>query len=369
MRRLWLLVFAPTAAVLAGLAVAACNDPVSRLPTLPSPPGISGLQISGPDSIAPGQTVQYNAVIRFADGTVKVSSPGTALQWVATPLLQVKSAGLVTAGQLRGDAAIAVTTGGGAARIVATRELVVVPDGTYRMVGIVSDAGDSASRVANARVTVSPGSLATTTDFEGRYRLYGVPANATIQVTKDGYLPFSESVQLSAHSTRDFSLDFTGPRLSLNGPYTLVIDFTGRCSSGPLSPALQRRSYDAVLNQSGSTVEVTLTEPRFRLNTIGGGNKFSGRVEATGATFLLPYYDPYYYLYYAPSYYPGIAERLNDGSFLIIQGSTVTTGSAAGLSGEMAGSLANWDSRFPRGNSGPLTSCASSNARFTLTPR
>lgn len=369
MRRLSFII-APAAAAFVGLAVA-CNSPTSSLPTTPSPPGFAGLQISGPGSIAPGQAAQYTALISLQDGTTKSSSPGTPLRWSAgSSLLQVNAAGIVTAGQQLGDATILAVIGGGGNSGFATKEVVVVPDGTYRMVGIVSEGGDPASRVANARVTVSPGSLVTTTDFEGRYRLYGVPANATVQVTKEGYLPSSESVQLSAHSTRDFSLDLTGPRLSLNGPHTLVIDISGKCSgNGPLLPALQRRSYEAVLTQLGAAVEVTLTEPRFRLNTIGGGNRFAGRVDATGATFLLPDYDSYYYPYYAPSYYPGIAERLSDGSFLVIQGAAVTTGSAAGLSGEMAGTFSNWDSRFPRGGLSPLTSCASSNARFSLTPR
>jgi hypothetical protein len=370
MRRLSLLFIAPITAALAVLAVA-CNNPTSRLPTTPSPPGFAGLQISGPSSIAPGQSAQYTALVSLQDGTTKSSSPATALRWTAgNSLLQVNAAGVATAGQQLGDATILAIIGGGGNSGFGTKEVVVVPDGTYRMVGIVSEVGDPDIRVPGARVTVSPGSLVTTTDFEGRYRLYGVPANATVQVTKEGYLPSSESVQLSAHATRDFSLDLTGTRLSLNGPYTLVIDISGRCSNaGPLSPALQRRSYEAVLTQVGATVEVTLTEPRFRLNTIGGGGRFGGRVDAGGASFLLPDYDPYYYPYYAPSYYPGIAERLSDGSFLVIQGSAVTTGSAAGLSGEMDGSLSNWDSRFPRGDLSPRASCVSATARFTLTPR
>jgi hypothetical protein len=74
--------------------------------------------------------------------------------------------------------------------------------------------------------------------------------------------------------------------------------------------------------------------------------------------------------YYGPESYPNIAERLPDGTFLVIQGQVVTTGSATGLSGPMnTAGLMRWDQRFPTSSSF-LGGCFSqSKLRFTLTPR
>ena len=369
MRRLSYVVGTLALAGLAGL-IAACSEPTSRSPTTPSPPGVLSMVIIGPSTIAPGQSAQFTVEIRMADGTTKIPSPGTAVQWSTSgPLLQVNAAGLATVGQLRGDVTITAAVGTGNNRRQATKEVVILPSGTFRMVGFVSEAGFSTVPVASARVEVTPGSLVATTSFDGTYRLYGVPPDANVQVTKSGYFPFTQAIQLTAHSTRNFPLALSGTRLSLAGPYTLTMDLAGVCSSSrPLPVALQRRTYDAVLTQNGASAEVVLTEPRFRLNSLGQGNRFSGRVDSTGATFALPSFDAYYYPYYG-STYPSIAERLADGTILVAQGTAVTTGSAAGLSGNMDAGFYNWDSRFPASNSTVLGFCVSQAARFTLTPR
>ena len=94
-------------------------------------------------------------------------------------------------------------------------------------------------------------------------------------------------------------MDLSGPRPMLGGPYTLTIDVVSPCPNG-LSPDLQHRRYDAFVSQNGPAVEVELTEPRFRLNSLGRGNKFTGRSLGNGVTFTLRPYAifGYYYYYY-----------------------------------------------------------------------
>ena len=140
----------------------------------------------------------------------------------------------------------------------------------------------------------------------------------------------------------------------------------------PAPPPCLRISSTAgttpVVTQNGPVLDVTLTEPIFRINSTSRGNRFSGRAGAAGAIFTLESYYSYYYSYYGPIGYPNVAERLSNGTFLVVDGLAVTTGSAAGLSGQMSGGFANFDSRFPT-SAFFLGGCFSSSLQFTLTPR
>ena len=352
------------------LTALACSDPTSQLPTAPTAPGVTGLQLEGPSSIAPGQSAQLVAAIRLADGTTKQPSLSTPVQWFSsnTNILRVSSTGLATGVQV-GEARITVFYGTGISMRQATKEFIVVPAGTYRLTGMITEAGFPSVSVIGARVEVMPGSLAAITGLDGRYTLYGVPSDSVVTISKAGYTTVSQALQLTAHATRNFVLALSGPRFMIAGPYTLTIDVTGSCSSStPLSASLQLRSYEAVITQTGPEIFVTLTEPRFRINPIGKGNKFIGRAGTDGVTFTLDAFDPYYYYYYQ-TYYPSVAERLSDSTILVPWGTVFATGSTTSLSGSMQGGIYRWDARFPAYNSNVVSSCDSPAIKFTLTPR
>jgi carboxypeptidase family protein len=349
----------------------ACGYPDSRIPTSPGAPSISSLEISGPASVAPGQSAQFSVTIRLSDGTRKSASPDTKVKWQACCLsfVRVDASGLVTAPQQVGDTTLTaeVSTAGGVRR--STKEVSILPDGTYRMVGVVNDAEFPAVPIAGARVEVTPGPVVATTDFGGQYRLYGVPAEADVRVTRDGYAPIVQSLRLTAHVTRNFQLAADGQRLNLTGKYTLAIDVNGCQSSRPVTPDLQHRRYEAVLTQQGPTVDVTLTEPRFRLNSVGRGNRFSGTVDSAGATFTLRgYAGDYYYYHYGSEDYPDLMEQLPDGTILNAYGKVVATASAGVLSGQtsVGGALSNWDWRVPMK---PVFVGGCSSVQLTLTRR
>jgi hypothetical protein len=356
MRRLSLIGGA-LAIVLVGLVPACGGDPATKNPVGPSAPSAGGLQITGPGSIAPGQSAQFIAETRLSDGTVKL----LAAQWRSsnTSVLQVTSSGLATAGQNSGDATVTADL----PPRRSTKEVIVVPDGTYRLVGSVREA-DAPLPIAGARVEVSGTSLAATTDFGGQYRLYGVPAAAEIRVTANGYLPVAQTIQLTAHGTQNFQLSLSAPRISLNGPFTVTIDAAGTCAGNPELPSnLQRRTYEASVTTTGSFVDVRLTEPRFRVS-FGQGNQFTGRADPASVTFNL--FALYAYAYY---YYPSVAERLPDNTILVPFGTATTSRTNGGVSGTMNGGMNNYDSRFPAFNSAILGRCSSNGIRFTLTPR
>lgn len=352
-----------TVAAMSVAVVMACDQPTTNLPTTPSQVAAAGLVISGPDSVAPGQSVQFAANVRMPNGTVKAAANLSNVVWRSSngSVLQVSASGLATARQPQGEASVIAAMG----QFQSTREVVILPNGTFRVVGTVVEADTPGLPVAGARVEVAGTSVAATTDFIGGYRLYGVPAQADILVSANGYLTHQQRLQLTGHTSQQIRLSLDGPRLSLTGPYTLTIDLSSStCSS--LSPELRQRSYDATLAQSGSTIDVVLTEPRFRI--IGGkGNRFTGRATSGGATFTLAPYSVYYY-YYGLSSYPDVAERLSDGTHLVVSGQVTTSGSAAGLTGALTGGGTRWDSRFPN-VAFPLGGCFTGSHQFTLTPR
>ena len=363
-----LLLSALLAIAAVGLFVACNDDPATNFPTRPSASPFAAIQVIGPDSVAAGQTAQFVASIRQIDGTTKSATSLPNLRWRSSnsSVVGVSNTGLVTVPPTAKGEAIITADIAPQGIIRGTRELVVQPAGTYRIVGSVREADAPGVGVPGARVEVIPGPNSTITDQAGLYRLYGVPPQSTIRITATGYDTLDQPLELSANATRHFSLNVNGPRLSLNGPYTIAVDTVTSCS---LNSALQHRTYEAMLTTTGTSIDVVLTEPRYRLNSIGRGNRFTGRVLGGGATFTLePYYD-YYYPYYGPFYYPSVAERLGDNTYLVVAGEAMTGGTSSGLTGTLAnGSITQWDSRFPNFPR-LLGSCFANNIQFSVTPR
>lgn len=338
------------AAACAALFVA-CNQ---RFTNVTQTQQISGdAVLVGPDSVAPGQSARFAVQVRMSDGTVKEPSPSTRAQWFSSndSVFHVDSNGLVTASQTPGEAILSVSLTVGSRPKNLSKVIDVMPDGTFRVAGFVTEADPPHLPVPGAHVTVTPGSLATTTASDGRYTLFGVPATGTLQVALDGYQTVSIALQLSANATQNvqLQLSLTGSPLNLSGNYALAVDVVGACANLPAD--LQHRRYDAVLTQNGTEVDVLLTEPRFKLGLSGKGNGFSGRARAASVTFTLDDFDSYYYYYNGPSAYPSVAERLSDGTILVPAGVFTLTGSAASLSGSANGFsfLSHWTSAFPHG--------------------
>jgi hypothetical protein len=552
-------------------AAAACDQPETRIPTSPSAPSLSGIEIVGPASVAPGGTTQLTARVRLDDGRLKTGSRATDIRWRSsdTSVMTVSSTGLVTAVAKQGDANVVAELPVGTGSRMATKEVVVLPEGTFRLVGQVRRQGASTPvLIPGARVEVTSGAAVAITNDEGRYRLYGVPPIADVRVSAEGYDTQTFHVELAGNATRDFALSLTAdspppvafrklspssgsgglsgavtllweavtganffvcwdttnngrcdttwstnggatsrmlsglapgtyywqvraeasssaaeadngtwwsytvgagtpppfgklspspgsigvstdvelrwmpvtgvsfrvcldttnngscdatwwtngsgtsrtaagltpgtyywqvradsstssteadsgawwsftvvPIPSLAGNYTLLIDVVGSCTgfSTPLPTVLQHRSYDAVVTQSGSDLDVLLTSPQFRVSYGGRGNHFGGVVTSGGASFDLGTFDLAYYWayynYYAESY-PSVVERLSSGGFLVLEGSVDTTRSAAaGLSGTTTSlALLQFDSTFPALTSSVLAGCSGTHT-FRMIPR
>jgi len=138
------------------------------------------LAVSGPSSVPPGQSAELHGnrgQLRWI-----LPRPTASASWNSSDpeVLTVSHQGIATAHRI-GDVALTASLDG----LQGTMAVVVVPAGTYRLSGQVRDVERNAG-VSGARVEVVAGSttgLATTTDVEGRYRLFGVPGAIRIRVS------------------------------------------------------------------------------------------------------------------------------------------------------------------------------------------
>jgi hypothetical protein len=335
----------------------------------PAPPpqvahSIASVQIDGPSSVAPGGSAQFRAMARMTDGTTREVTDGVSWR-SSNAATKVDTGGTVT-GQFRSEANLIVTVNRpNLTPATATREVIVVPDGTFRVIGRITDAVTPSVPIAGARVEVVAGAagLAATTDDGGQYRLYGVPPDASIAVTKFGFETQIVRLPSAAHQTLNFQIRFSSAPPNMAGTYRLTIAAETCPGSSLLPTELRERNYTATILQTGPSLTVVLSGATFQRNGPVDRNTFFGTIDSSGAVFTLA--NKYAYTFYGPQI-PDIVEVLPDSSFLIVEGRTVTLLTATGVTGTFNGSLSRYspsDSWFLNAS---LGTCTSSTMRFTL---
>ncbi len=345
---------------LAGL-LGACDD---GPPTRPSPPleprtapppapvSSARLEIGGPSTVPPGESVQYSAIAHQSDGSTRDVTNEAAWRTWDPSVLTISSTGLAT-GRERGETGITVNAGGRDA----STQVMVVPAGTYRLAGTVRDEG---LPVAGARVEVTSGTgrgLAVT-DILGGYRFYGAAGDIEVRVTRDGFQEQRKSLRVTSHQTLHFDLVLSRPRHEVAGTYVLTVTAAAECPA-----ALPRvRTYTAVLRQEGPRLTATLQGPKFFVFGNRSLNSFHGVVEPGNVWFQLS--GPYDY--YGSFYFPEVLEEIDATTFLAVSGTAVTTVSSAGLSGALYGRFETLRSVGPEGFE-TVESCFSTAHPFVFT--
>jgi hypothetical protein len=347
------------------LLLMACGD--DSTPTMP-PPTVSlvtttSVEIVGPRSIAPGQTIQFTAIAHRSDGTTLDVTSSAVWRCFPESAMSISATGLAT-GRALGESVIQVVS----SNRVSSKEIVIVPTGTYRLVGLVGEVDVPTAPVVGARVEVTGPTAVpfAITDAGGRYRLYGVPSgNVELRLSKDGYEPTIATVAVSDHQTQNFTLTLRFPRAGVAGTYTLTISAAGDCAA-TLPVEARIRTYMAVLTQVGPQVDVSVAGAMFALNTNGRGNRFRGRIEPGQVVFTLNPYHPDFY-YYSYGGYADLAEQLGSSSYLFINGIVATSITTSRLEGRLDGSFVMY-SRDPRLQPRPGASigCSSTNHQFAL---
>ena len=245
-----------------------------------------------------------------------------------------------------------------------TRETIVVPPATFRIVGVVTETEPPLSPVVGATVAVASGvgaGLTTSTGDDGRYKLYGLAGDVELRISKNGYQTHVQQYQAADHAILNAQLRLVNPRRDLSGAYTLTIAAADDCRL-ELPEELRVRNYRALVTLTGNQLDVRLEGSTFALAASGQGNKFRGRAEADELLFMMSGYEAYGYFYYKLNY-GDVVEQLTNSSFLVVSGRASVNESS--LSGVLDGAitlLSGTMTFFPQ----TITACRSSAHRFTL---
>lgn len=245
-------------------------------------------------------------------------------------------------------------------------EVIVVPAGTFRLSGVVSEAQTVDVPLGGARVEVVAGTgagLSATTTEDGRYRLYGVSGLAELRVTKDGYQPLARSIDVRDHQNEDFGLPLVQQRVTVSGVYTLRIAASAECREA-LPEEARVRTYAATLTQDGPNVHARLSGGTFVLLRSGRGNGFQGRLAGDQLTFSLTKYSNTYYKGYGQPY-ADLAEQISPSRYIVVDGTAVMRASASQMTGSLEGSFQLYKDD-PRWSPAKIAECRSGSHQFML---
>ena len=301
------------------------------------------LEVAGPASVAPGETVQFQAVGHFTDGSTSDQTGRTEWGTNASHIVRVTPTGLAS-GIAFGEAPISTwrSIPNLPSPLVASREIVVVPANTFRVSGRVLT-GTPPQAVFDAEVVVASGpaaGLSVRTAWDGGYALYGVSGATEIHVSKPGYLTQTRSLSVQSHQTLDVVLPNAAvPNVS--GSYSLTVSADQSCSH-PLPSPLDVRTYTATLAQNGRDLTVTLAGASFLVRE-GRGNGFPGTVDPQHVTFLLDDND-----HFGVGANPDVVEFLGGTRVLMLFGTIIADIAPNRLSGRLSGEFIPAD-RAPQG--------------------
>jgi hypothetical protein len=290
------------------------------------------LEIVGPTSVAPGETIQYRVTGHFSDGSNQDVTSQAGWQTSNGSVLSMDSNGRAT-GQAIGESNLVAQV----RQVRSTTEVVVVPPDTYRLVAVVREAGSVVLEGVRVEVLEGRGAgLSTMTRVDGRYVLYGVAGNVVVRVSGRGYREHIERLNVMSHTSMTIELVTDRPRASLEGDYTLTITADPSCHSLPAD--VRTRRYSARLTQAGPEVWVTLSGADFLLQD-RQANTFGGRLDADSSriVFNLAAGTSYYYYYPGFSDLPDVAERLQGTEYLSYTGGALVSVTEIRLSGFLDG--------------------------------
>ena len=278
------------AIVLAVTAISGCDrSPAGPSPGGGSPPSVpivTGLRIDGPTSVAPGESPQYTAIAEYSDGSSK-DVTATALWFPAarTGLPICFTDPGVAAPAQRGEVTIVANLSGRLARLT----VLVLERGTFKVTGLVSEAGVGALSGATVEVLSGIGQGIHATSDRNGYALYGVAGPVRLRASADGFTAQTHEVVVTGNDAADsFALTLIDTPSDVSGAWTMTVSPSPGCPAG-LPDIARGRTYQVKLIQQGSRLQVKTSSPtlevfnpneddgsifgsRVRLNFVGDTN-------------------------------------------------------------------------------------------------
>ena len=346
--------------------IGACDDKSPVRPTPLPPQGPSGptllrLEIIGPRSIPPGETIQYGVTGHFSDGSSRSVNAEAYWNSAKNDVVPIDATGHATGRQL-GESDISVHVGA----VRSTTEVVVVPPETYRLVAVVQEAGSIFLEGVRVEVLEGRGAgLSTTALVDGRYALYGVAGNTLVRVTGRGYREHLQRINVLSHTTITVEMAPEKPRAAIAGDYVLTITAAANCRDLPSEVGLRR--YSATVTQLGPEIWVKLGGGDF-LTRNQQGNGFGGRLDADNskAVFGLAAGLVDYYYYRGFAIPPDVVERLSATQYLNYIGGATVSVTERRMSGTLDGQIRIIDMPTPWGFFSTVANCSSRHS-FELT--
>jgi hypothetical protein len=287
----------------------------------PTVTGPLRIELTAPDSIPPGESVQLTATVFRADGSTEDVTRQAQWSSTHTGVLRVAADGVATAVN-NGEASISVRYQGR----IAAKNVLAVPTGTFKLTGTVREDG---SPIGGVRLTVVSGlgtGLTGLTADNGSFGLFGVGGVVRIELTKAGYVRNLEEVTVTANARHDIAIVAERERRDLRGTYALSV--TAECgpgSRGVLPEAVRRRIYTATVTQTGPTLMVQLAGDL-------RGKTFFGVVDPNDDVRFNLLEEDFYY-----DDLPAIIEQLEPGVELQIGGVVGATATSTRIEGTLTG--------------------------------
>ena len=286
---------------------------------------VLSIRIVAPTSVAPGSSAPVVVNATRSDGTTADVTSLVKWSMSSTRVLEVAD------GMVRGKEPGEVQIWAYYLNRSASTSILVLPEGTFKLAGTVTDGGVGLDGVTVAVIGGTGEGLSAVTDLSGSYRLYGVAGSVRLHAKKLGYENQTEALEVTTHRTADIRMSFAGERVRLAGTYEMTVTAASHCST--LTPAARTRSYTAHLEQDGARLSVVLTGADF-IVTNGFGDRFQGTVIGDRVTFQ-PGIDYYYYYYLGEA---ALVERFPPTA-LIINGNVSARQTATGLAGQLSGTI------------------------------
>lgn len=334
------------------VAVAACSDR-PKPPTGPSTsvPVITWLELSGPPTVPLGQAAQFTAISHLSDGT-REDVTGKVHWSISDPdVLSMSAPGQFT-GTSNGEVSISTSLSGLRATI---GDVIVVPQGTFRLSGTVREAGMAVAalvRIENAALGRQEVHA-----VRGEFAVYGVTGQTLVTAIKSGYAERTTTRVVTTHDRVVVDLTPAAPRAEVSGAYRLSVFASDQCSNLPED--VRARSYDAVVEQDGPSLTVTLSGAHFLSERGRTHNRFKGVLEPDRAVFTLGAPAVDFYSYYDTG--PDVFEILSPGRNYVMQGSAVVP-----MPDRLTGTLSGTIRFLTSSRSTTASACSAADHRFVF---
>ncbi len=271
------------------LLVAAVSSNCDRSPASPArpgpqsgPPSLARVEVSGPTTVAPGQTAAYTATAHYSEG--KAEDVTATAHW-SPPTNSWLAIGFRSPG-----VAFAARSGENVVQVkyqdkFDTVRVLVLEDGTFKLSGVVSESGGGLADVAVEVLSGTGKGLRTTTDWYGAYALYGVAGPVQLRASAAGLTPQIHDVVVTGNDATDsFTLTPVVATADISGRWTMTVAPSPGCRDG-LPDRVPGRTYEVDVTQQGTRFQMRISGPTVRVANPGG---FGGVVLGTRVRLSFP---------------------------------------------------------------------------------